>query len=347
MPNSLAILGGAFAGAARGRAIGVWASAGAIAGAIGPVLGGFLIDHMGWRAIFLINLPIAIVAIGLALAFVRDTVEPSGAPLDVAGAALATIGLSGLTWGLIVISAPAPNHAVALVTIGLGLISLIVFILVEARRGDDAMTPLTLFASREFVGLALLTVLLYGALGTFLILAPFVLIKSAGYDGTAAGAALLPFPLIIAATAPLMGGLVNRLGSRILLTAGPLVAAAGYLLLLRVPAQAPYWGDMLPAIVVVAIGMSGAVAPLTTAVLASVDARHTGVASGVNSAVARTGGLFGAALLGGVLSMRGPGLVGGLHAAAWACAAAAFLSGLCALILLGPNRSRSASVQLR
>lgn len=325
MPNSLAILGSAFTGASRGRAIGTWASASAIAGAIGPVLGGFLIDHVDWRAIFLINLPIAVAAAMLALFAVPESEDAESAPLDSLGGGLATATLALLTWGLIRISTRAVD-VLGLVVLAISAAFAVGFAAVERRRGTAAMLPPSLFASKSFVVLTAATLLLYGALGAFMILVPYVMIVAGGYRAADAGAALLPFPLIIALTARLMGGVSGRLGARLPLTVGPLVAAAGYLLLLRVPPHPDYFRDILPAILVVALGMSGAVAPLTTAVIASVDAAHTGAASGANSAVARMGGLIATALLGSVLASRGAGLIANFHLAALASALAAILS---------------------
>ena len=316
MPNSLAILGGSFEGGARGRAVGIWASMGAVMSAAGPVLGGWLIDTVGWRWIFVINIPLAAGAIGLALAFVRDApkdLKPQS--LDVLGGALATLALGTLTWGLTIGSGRAGwTDAALLLSLG-GLGLAIAFVAVEKVRGDNAMIPLTLFGSSSFIGLNLLTLLLYGALGGLLVLLPYVLIQGAGYSGTAAGAALLPFALILALASPLMGGLAGRIGARAPLSIGTLLVAAGFLLTLRIGADGKYWTTVLPAIFVIAIGMACAVAPLTTAILASVDSRHTGSASGINSAVARTGGLVATALLGGVLGASGIHLIGGFHAA--------------------------------
>jgi predicted MFS family arabinose efflux permease len=183
------------------------------------------------------------------------------------------------------------------------------FVIVEDRRGDRAMIPLDLFASKSFVGLTLLTLLLYGALGGLFVLIPYVLIEEARYSATAAGAALLPLPLVLSVASPVMGALAGRIGARLPLAIGSLVMAVGFLLTLRISAAADYWTEVLPAILIIAIGLSGAVAPLTTAVLNSVDARHTGSASGFNSAVARTGGLVATALLGSVLAAQGNQLV--------------------------------------
>ena len=338
MPNSLAILGATFSGEAKGRAIGIWAATGALAGALGPVLGGWLIDTVGWRAIFYINLPLALGAIALAAAFVRDADEDAHAALDLSGALLATLALAALTWGLTLGTGRQGWSAVAGIAIAAGAALLAAFLWIEYRKGDRAMMPLALFASREFVGLTLLTFLLYGALGGLLVLIPYVLIQAAGYSGTAAGAALLPFPVILAATAPLMGGFAGRIGSRLPLSIGPVVVAAGFLLAMRVAPGAGYWAVYLPAIVVIAIGMAGAVAPLTTAVLSSVDARHTGSASGFNSAVARTGGLVATALLGTVLAAAGPQLIAGFRVAAVACAAASLAAGASAFLLMRKRR---------
>jgi len=335
MPNSLAILGASFSGAARGRAIGTWAAMGAVAGAVGPVLGGWLIDTVGWRAIFVINLPLAAAAIGLALAYVPEEPSEDRPPLDWLGGALATLALGALTWGLTVGSGPAGWTVTAIAAVVVGVALSVAFIIVEHRRGDRAMAPLALFGSKSFIGLTLLTLLLYGALGGLLTLVPYVLMVSAGYSGTAAGAALLPFPLVLAVASPIMGGLAGKIGSRLPLSIGPVIVAIGFLLTLRIDEQASYWTTVLPAILVIAIGMAGAVAPLTNAVLTSVDSKHTGSASGLNSAVARTGGLVATALLGTVLAAQGAELIAGFRAAAVICAGASLLAGLCAFLLVG------------
>ena len=341
MPNSLAILGSTFSGEEKGRAIGIWAAVGAVMGAIGPVVGGWLIDLGNWRAIFLINVPLAAAAVLLAWAHVPDDRDNGNEPLDWIGGALATVGLGGLTWALTVGSGPAGWTSLASVAATLALTMLALFLIVEGRRGERAMMPLTLFASRSFIGLTLLTLLLYGALGAMLVLVPYVLIEAAGYSGTAAGAALLPLPLVLSLTSPMMGRLAGRFGSRLPLTLGSLIVGLGFLLALRFDGN--YWTGVLPAILVIAVGLSGAVAPLTTAVLSSVDARHTASASGFNSAVARTGGLVATALLGTVLAAHGPALLASFHAAmiagAAACAAAAFSAfSLLAVIKHQPRR---------
>jgi len=334
LPNSLAILGDSFAGEARGRAIGIWASAGAVLAAIGPVLGGWLIDVVGWRAIFLINLPLAASAILLALITVHDSRERDRPALDIPGAVLATVALGALTWGLTVGSGHNGWTAFAAATIAAGVASMLAFVGVEKMRGERAMTPLAMFGSASFIGLSLLTLLLYGALGALIVLLPYILIQGSSYTGTQAGSALVPFALVLALVSPVMGKIAGRIGARLPLTIGPLVVAAGFLLALRIHSNTDYWRDVLPAILVISFGMAGAVAPLTNAVLGAVDARHTGSASGFNSAIARTGGLIGTALLGGVLGAKSEALVAGFHTAILACALACAGASACAFFLI-------------
>ena len=334
MPNSLAVLGQTFSGAAKGRAIGIWASAGAVGGAVGPVLGGWLIDLGSWRGIFLLNVPLAATAILLVWRYVHEDPEGSDLPLDVLGGALATLALGGLTWALTIGSGHSGWTAGAVITAVLSAALLVSFVTVEKRSGERAMMPLTLFASRSFVGLTLLTFFLYGALGALLLLLPYVLIEAAGYSSTAAGAALLPLPLVLAVVSPIVGGVAGRVGSRLLLATGPVVVAIGLVLALRIGATADYWNDVLPAVVVLALGLSLAVAPLTTAVLSSVGARHTGSASGFNSAIARVGGLIATALVSAVLAVEGDFLIPAFHTALVTGAAVSLAGALAAFTLV-------------
>ena len=337
LPNSLALLGNAFAGEARGRAIGTWAASGAIAGAIGPPLGGWLVGAVGWPAIFLLNVPLG----GTAMLIAWTRVDESAAgeqPVDWPGAALATAALGATTWGLTLASSEHRFGTGAVVGVLTGAVLLAAFVLVERRRGAAAMMPLALFGSRAFAGLSLLTFLLYGALGGLLLLLPYLLITG-GYPPARAGLALLPFALAIGGGSRAMGRVAARVGSRWPLTVGPLVTAAGFALLVRADPHGSYWTGILPALLVIAVGMAGAVAPLTTAVLASVDERHTGTASGFNSAVARAGGLIATALAGAVIA-RGPGeLLGAFHAAALVGAALAAAAGITAALTLGPSQA--------
>jgi MFS family permease len=309
---------------------------GAVIGAVGPVLGGWLIDTVGWRAIFLLNLPLAIGAVVLALLFVPDAPPDAKRPaLDVMGGLLATLGLGALTWGLTIGAGRAGWTDQAMIAVAAGGVAMLAFVGFEGAHGERAMMPLTLFASPTFIGLTLLTFFLYGALGGLLVLLPYTLITAAHYSATAAGAALLPAPLVIALASPVMGGLAARIGPRWPLSIGPLLVAAGFALMLRMDAGANYWTIVLPAVLVIAIGMAGAVAPLTTAVLASVDAAHTGSASGFNSAVARTGGLLATALLGAALAASGQELLVEVHTAAGAGAGIALAASASAFALVG------------
>jgi EmrB/QacA subfamily drug resistance transporter len=338
MPNSLAILGASFSGEARGRAIGIWASMGAGMAAIGPVLGGWLIDMVGWRAIFFINMPLAAGAIALGMMFVQDSHDRDRPALDIPGGLLATAALGALTWGLTIGSGHAGWTMFAISSVVAGLLLLLAFVGIERWRGEHAMMPLAMFGSASFLGLTLLTLLLYGALGAVMVLLPYLLIQG-GYSATQGGSALVPVAIVLALLSPLMGKLAGRMGARLPLTIGPLVVAAGFLLELRMGAPTNYWTEVLPAILVISIGMSGAVAPLTNAVLGAVSNRYTGAASGFNSAVARAGGLIATALLGSVLGAKGDSLITGFHTAVMACAIACAGASFCAFFLI-PGRVR-------
>lgn len=333
MPNSLALLGAAFAGEDRGRAIGTWAAAGAVAGAIGPLIGGWLVETVGWRAIFLINLPLAAGAIGLGLRHVAESREGDRTPLDWLGVSVATAALGALTWGLTVVSG-AQAQPTGWIAVGLGLAAIVLFVVIERRRGDRAIMPAVLFGTASFAGLTLLTFFLYGALGGLFVLLPYVLIELKGYSPVEAGAALLPLPALIGAASRAMGAVAARTGPRLPLTIGPMIVAGGFALASRIGAEGSYWTTVFPAVAVIAVGMAGAVAPLTTTVMASVDGDHVGTANGFNSAVARTGGLIATALVGSVLAAQGDALETAFGTAALVAAGAAVLAGLAALLLL-------------
>ncbi len=341
MPNSLALLGSAFAGEARGKAIGTWAAAGAIAGALGPLLGGWLIETVGWRTIFLINLPLAGGAIWLGWRYVEESREERDAPLDYLGVAVATVALGGITWGLTLLSGTVPAAALGWMATISGVAAFLLFLWIERKRGDRAIMPLAMFGTASFTGLTLLTFFLYAALGGLFVLLPYLLIELKGYSPVEAGAALLPLPLVLGAASRTMGALAARIGPRLPLTVGPLVVAGGFALATRIGVDASYWTSVLPAVLVIAIGMAGAVAPLTTAVMGSVDRNHVGTANGFNSAVARTGGLIATALLGSVLAAEGAALAAAFDGAALVAAGAAAVAGLAALLLLRPTEIRT------
>ncbi|EJL35388.1 MFS transporter [Novosphingobium sp. AP12] len=333
MPNSLGILGSSFEGEARGRAVGTWAAAGAIASAVGPPLGGWLVDSVGWRVIFYLNLPVAFAAVLAAWRYVDESAEGKE-PLDWAGAALATLALGFLTWALTLWSSRHSASPETWTGLGAGCLLLMAFLLIEHRRGERAMMPLALFASRPFVGLTLLTLLLYGALGGLLVLLPYLLIVGGQYSSTQAGLAFLPFSIVLGTVSRLAGRLSERIGPRWPLTIGPIFTGAGFLLLTRADPSASYWTGILPGIAVIALGMAGAVAPLTTAVLSSVDERHAGTASGFNSAIARTGGLVATAVAGAVIATSGTALIGAFHTAAIVAGVLSGASGIIAYLTL-------------
>jgi EmrB/QacA subfamily drug resistance transporter len=236
LPNSLAVLSASFEGNKRGRAVGIWAASGAAAGAIGPLLGGWLIDTVGWRAVFTINLPIAALAIFMGWRFVQVKKTGKQVPLDPAGAVLASLGLACLTWGFAEASAEKHLSSSAGLALAAGVLILLAFLWIERRAGERAMLPLKLFGSRGFSGLNLMTFLLYGALGALMLLVPFVLIQALDYSAKQAGAALLPFPIVLAIGSPLMGRVAASHGSRLPLSIGALIVAGGFLLAMRIGA---------------------------------------------------------------------------------------------------------------
>jgi len=329
--------------AKRGRAVGIWAAAGAAAAAVAPLIGGWLVSNAGWPAIFYINLPLALGAIALALRFVGESREAGAGRTDYAGALLATAGLGGLTYALTLWSATRHFTNEALVALAFGMIMLGAFLWVEHRRGNKAMMPLDLFRGRCFSGLNLLTFLLYGAFGAAMLLIPYVLISSGGYSPVQAGLAMLPLPVLMTAASPTMGGLAAKLGPRIPLTVGPLVIAAGMVTAVLIKPDASYWTGAFPTILVMALGMTIAVAPLTSSVLGSVEEQHVAMASGFNSAVARTGGLIATALLGAVLASSGEKLFSGFHAAMLISAGVAAVGALVALTMLGGVKMKKAA----
>jgi EmrB/QacA subfamily drug resistance transporter len=300
-PASLAMLGATFDEHERSHAIGIWAGAGALTAAAGPVLGGWLVDQVSWRAIFLINVPLAIAAAGLAIFFACESRDDQAKPLDWNGAVAVAIGLAAITWGLGAIPSLGFSDKAVLGALGAGLASLLSFVAIEARSRERAMMPLSMYRSRNFSGANMLTLLLYFALGGSLYFLPFGLIRLGGYSATQAGAALLPFALIMGFGASCAGTVADRFGPRLSLTAGPIIAACGLALLAFADLGKSYWAGVFPAIGVLSIGMTITVPPLTSTVMASVGDAHAGIASGVNNAIARIAGLLAVAALGAVL----------------------------------------------
>lgn len=342
LPNSLALLNAAFQGEKRGRAVGIWAAAGAASAAIAPLIGGWLVDNVGWPAIFYINLPLALGAILLALKFVAESSEAGEGRTDYAGALLVTGGLGGLTYALTLWSASGRFSSAAIAAGVAGIALLGSFLAVERARRSRAMMPLTLFKDRCFSGLNLLTLLLYGAFAAAMLLIPYVLITSGGYSPVQAGLAMLPLPILMTSISPTMGSLAVKIGPRIPLTVGPLIVASGMVLSHLMDPDSSYWTGTFPTILVMALGMTIAVAPLTSSVLGSVEEQHVAMASGFNSAVARLGGLIATALLGSVLGQEGAALFGSFHVAMIVSGAVAALAGVVALTMLGNVKMKRA-----
>lgn len=294
-PGSLAIISASFANSDRTKAIGAWSGLGGIAGAVGPFLGGWLVE-VSWRLVFLINLPLALIIVLIAVRHVPETRDPAASKhLDIPGTALGALGLAGLTYGLTSLGESGLDLPV-LAALAVGVFALVGFVEVE-RTAKQPMMPTHLFANRQFSAANFVTLLVYGALGTVFFLVVLQLQVVAGFSPLLAGAALLPITALMLLLSPRAGALAQRIGPRLPMTVGPLVCTTGLLLMLRIGPQASYLLDVLPAVAVFGLGLSTFVAPLTATVLDAAEARHAGIASGVNNAIARAAGQLAVAVV--------------------------------------------------
>lgn len=332
VPASLAIIGVAYSEEERGKAIGTWSASAAIMTAIGPPLGGWLVDTVGWRSIFFINPPIAVVALLLATRLPADRPNRGGG-VDIPGAVLATIVLGLFCYGLIALG--EGMRTVGLMALVASLPAGALFLFAEARAADPMM-PLPLFRNRGFSGANGLTVLLYAALSGALFMLPFMLIRVNGYTATAAGLAFLPFSVIMGAGSRWTGGLSDRFGARLPLIGGPLLTGCGFVWLALTGHDPAYWTAVFPGLVLIAVGMTFAIPPLTSTIFNTVPKEASGTASGINNAAARGGGLIAVAAIGlafggAQTSDAGMAAVQAAYGTTmWTAAVLALLSAVCA-----------------
>ena len=342
-PGSLAIIAASFAGADRAAAVGAWSGLGGVAGAVGPFLGGWLVEW-NWRAVFLINLPVALLVVLVAARHVPETRDPEAAPhLDLAGTALVTLGLGTLTYALTAAGGESSPTAVWTIAV-IGVLALVLFIRVELRSPHPLVPP-ALFNSRRFTAANLVTLLVYAALGVVFVLLVLQLQVVSGFSPLLAGTALLPVTALMLVFSARVGALAQRIGPRPLLTAGPLVAAGGVLLMFRIGRDASYVTDVLPAAVVFGAGLTLLVAPLTATVLSSTDDRFAGVASGVNNAVARAAGLLAVAVVPVAAGLSGEAyadpaaFADGFRTAVFILTALLVAGAVVAALLIGPRET--------
>lgn len=339
MPESLAITESVFRPADRGRAIGAWAALGGIAAAVGPLLGGYLVDVGSWRAVFLLSVPLAAAVVWIAAARVPEIPSRAGGPLDIGGAAAAFVALAALTFALIQGPSLGFGSAPIVASLLLGVAALAGFVTLEARV-PDPMMPLDMFAHTQFAAGNLVTFVVYAALGGVFFLLVVFLQSALGYSALAAGAALLPVTGLLLAFSARAAEFAQARGARAPLTVGPLLTAAGLLLMSRIAPGDDYWTGVLPSMVVFGLGLAATVAPVTSAVLAAAPPGRAGTASGINNAVSRTAQLLAIAIFPAIAGLTGDDLndpvamTAGFPVAALAMAAVAAAGGVLAWLTI-------------
>lgn len=320
LPNGLTLVGQAYSLDKKSRAIGIWSGTIAVISAVGPAIAGNLLDHLDWRVAFFINAPLA--ALGILMTWLwipRDSVRKGGS-IDIGAAVLSAVALGCLGWSLTTASNNAGLSPTIIAGFAFCIVALILLVRLERRRGDNAMLPPTLFGSRTLMGINLYTALLYGAFSVLLTMIPYTMIRGSGMPARIAGTAFIPLQVLMAAISPLAPVVCARIGHRAPLAIGAIITAAGCALMLRITPAMGYWSGYFPPILMMSVGMSFAVAPLTTLVLTSVGDKYAGTASGFNGAISRAGSLVAIALLGGLLSGVGEVSVAHMHTAMLCCA---------------------------
>lgn len=334
LPNGLTIVGQAYPLDKKSRAIGIWSGSIAVISAVGPAIVGVLLDHFDWRVAFFINAPLG----GLAILMIWFWVPRNGARksggIDIGAAILSAVALGSLGWSLTEASNRAGFSPTVIAGFAFCATALILLVQLERRRGDNAMLPPTLFGSRTLMGINLYTALLYGTFAVFLTMIPYTMIRGSGMPASVAGTAFIPLQVLMAAISPLAPVVCARLGHRAPLAIGAVITAAGCALTLRIMPGMGYWQGYFPPILMMSVGMSFAVAPLTTLVLTSVDDEYVGTASGFNGAISRAGSLVAIALLGGLLSGTGEVSVAHMHTAMLYCALVCIASAVAIQILV-------------
>ncbi|MGI8701759.1 MAG: MFS transporter [Nocardioidaceae bacterium] len=349
-PGSLSMIQGAFRPADRSRAIGAWSGLGGITTALGPFLGGWLVEYASWRWVFLINLPIALVTVLIAVRWVPVTRDPQSAHhFDLLGAALGVMGLGGLTFALIEAGTMAAPVVIGAAVVGAA--ALIAFVVAE-REESQPMVPLEMFGSRQFSAANAMTLLVYAALGAMLFFLVLQLQTVVGYGPLQAGIATLPVTVVMLLLAARGGALAARIGPRLPMSLGPVVCALGIALLAGLGSGSSYWLGVFPGVTVFALGLALLVAPLTATVLAAAPDRHAGIASGVNNAVARAGSLLAVAALPVAVGLHGddydnPAVFGvGYQHAMWVCVVLLVLGGTVSYALIRNPSLATASATL-
>jgi EmrB/QacA subfamily drug resistance transporter len=339
-PGSLAIIEASFRRDDRGRAIGAWSALGGVAAAIGPLVGGWLIEAVSWRAIFFINIPLGAFVVWAAARHVPETRDPTiSGRLDFRGSAFASLALAGLTFAVIQAPEDGLGSPLVLAAIIVGLASAVAFLRAE-QRSPEPMLPLSIFDSRQFTSANIVTFVVYAALGGVFFLLVVFLQVALGYTPIAAGAASLPVTALMLVLSSRAGALARRIGPRLPLTLGPILIAVGMLLMRGIDPGDSYLGSVLPAVIVFGLGLSLVVAPITATVLAAADERHAGVASGVNNAVARTAGLTAVAGLPLIAGLSGSdyesptAITDGFHVAMLATAGLSLAGGVLAWLTI-------------